>query len=189
MRIKYALGAIFITASLFGQPLVLRLDPSATQVNFTLDDILHTVHGVFHLKSANLKIDPEAGSAGGSLVVDATSGDSGSEARDNRMRKNVLEAGKFPEITFAPDRVLGSLNLQGSSDVSLHGMFTIHGVAHEMNLPVHAEAAHGRIKAAVRFPVPYVKWGMKNPSTLFLRVSDTVQIDIEAAGQIRPDAS
>jgi hypothetical protein len=36
----------------------------------------------------------------------------------------------------------------------------------------------------MHFVVPYVAWGLKNPSTLFLRVSDKVNIDINAAGRL-----
>jgi polyisoprenoid-binding protein YceI len=38
--------------------------------------------------------------------------------------------------------------------------------------------------ATVRFTVAYAKWGMKNPSTLFLRVNDSVEIDLVAAGNV-----
>jgi hypothetical protein len=38
--------------------------------------------------------------------------------------------------------------------------------------------------ATVHFTVPYAKWGMKNPSTLFLRVNDSVEIDLMAAGTV-----
>jgi hypothetical protein len=33
--------------------------------------------------------------------------------------------------------------------------------------------------------VPYASWGMKNPSTLFLKVSESVDIDLTAAGTLR----
>jgi hypothetical protein len=32
--------------------------------------------------------------------------------------------------------------------------------------------------------VTYAQWGMKNPSTLFLRVSESVDIDVTAAGTV-----
>jgi len=32
--------------------------------------------------------------------------------------------------------------------------------------------------------VPYAKWGMKNPSILFLRVGDSVDIQLHAAGSL-----
>jgi hypothetical protein len=37
--------------------------------------------------------------------------------------------------------------------------------------------------------MPYVKWGMKNPSTLLLRVSDQVEIDVHASGRVARPAS
>jgi hypothetical protein len=42
----------------------------------------------------------------------------------------------------------------------------------------------GQEQATTRFSVPYVKWGLKNPSTFILRVSDSVDIDIRASGQL-----
>jgi hypothetical protein len=32
--------------------------------------------------------------------------------------------------------------------------------------------------------VPFVKWGLKNPSTFILRVSDNVDVDVHASGQL-----
>lgn len=162
----------------------LQLDPAHTEVTFTLGDVLHTVHGVFRLKSGEIQFDPDTGKAAGELIVDAASGDSGSRSRDSRMGKNILESARFPEITFTPDHVQGKVSLEGDSQVQVHGMFRIHGAAHELVLPVQVHAAQQRLTASARFNVPYVKWGMKNPSTLFLRVNDQVQIEIKATGRL-----
>jgi hypothetical protein len=43
--------------------------------------------------------------------------------------------------------------------------------------------------AKVHFTIPYAKWGMKNPSTLFLRVSDSVEIDLTAVGSMARDSA
>jgi hypothetical protein len=51
-------------------------------------------------------------------------------------------------------------------------------VEHEILLPATVDAAGGQYNVAATFEVPYVKWGMKNPSTLMLRVSDKVEITI-----------
>jgi hypothetical protein len=42
----------------------------------------------------------------------------------------------------------------------------------------------GRIIATQHFTsqVPYAKWGMKNPGTFFLRVSESVDIDVITVG-------
>ncbi|SPE30212.1 YceI family protein (fragment) [Candidatus Sulfopaludibacter sp. SbA6] len=119
------------------------------------------------------------GKASGELMlVDAASGASGSGARDHRMHANVLESSRYPDIVFRPDFVEGKVALVGASEVRLHGMFGIHGAEHEMTIPLEIEAADRQFAATGRFVVPYVKWGMKNPSTLILRVSDKVQIEI-----------
>ena len=117
------------------------IDPAQTKVEFTLGSLLHTVHGTFQLKRGTLRFDPQSGKASGELVVDATSGESGSPARDKRMHASILESAKYPEITFRPDRVDGKVAAEGKSQVQLHGMFAIHGAEHEILLPVTVDAA------------------------------------------------
>jgi polyisoprenoid-binding protein YceI len=167
---KYrALLLLAVSGTAFSQTHV-QLDPASTTINFTLGDVLHTVHGVFKLKSG----------------VNALSGESGNDSRDSRMHKNILESAKYGEISFAPDRVEGKVNPDGDSQVRLHGQFTIHGRTHEVTMAVKSHMENQRLTATIDFQVPYVQWGMKNPSTLFLRVSDTVKIGIQTTGQLTP---
>jgi polyisoprenoid-binding protein YceI len=182
----YAVAALFAAGdSIPAQPISIVLDPAQTSVEFTLGDVLHTVHGTFHLTSGELRFDPLSGKASGELVVDARSGDSASKARDRRMHDNILESGKYPEITFRPDRVEGKPAAEGKSQVQVHGIFSIHGTEHEITAPATVDAAGGGYHVTATFTVPYVKWGMKNPSTLILRVSDKVEITIRAAARTR----
>jgi polyisoprenoid-binding protein YceI len=163
----------------------LQVDPAATKVNWTLGDVLHTVHGTFKLKQGEVWFDSDSGQAGGLLVVDAASGESGSGARDSRMQKNVLESGRYPEIRFVPDRVEGKVAAAGYSEVQLHGQFTIHGSAHEMVMKVKSHREGRDVTASLWFTVPYVKWGMKDPSNFLLKVKDSVEIEVEAAGRVK----
>jgi polyisoprenoid-binding protein YceI len=160
------------------------MKPETTQVNWTLGDVLHTVHGTFKLLSGEIVFDPANGKASGDVVVDATSGNSGSGARDGRMHKNVLESAKYPEISFSPDRMEGKVELAGPSNVSLHGVFKIHGASHEISVPVQVNAHDGKMEAHIKFAVPFVEWGMKDPSTLFLKVNKSVDIDLGATGNL-----
>jgi polyisoprenoid-binding protein YceI len=153
-------------------------DPAQTAVEFTLGSLLHTVHGDFHLKRGSLSFDPQSGRVSGELVVDATSGQSGSPARDKRMHAAILESAKYPEIIFRPDRIEGKVAAEGKSEVQLHGMFAIHGVEREILFPATVVAGAGQYTVTGTFVLPYVKWGMKNPSTLLLRVNDHVEISI-----------
>ena len=167
----------------------LRLDPESTQVNWTLGDVFHTVHGTFKLRRGEIVFDNETGKAGGEVVVDATSGESGSTSRDGRMHKNVLESAKFPDVSFSPDRLEGKVELTGVSNVKLHGIFRIHGGAHEITVPVKVTANGGSLDAEIKFEVPFVAWGMKDPSTLFLRVSKSVEIEVRATGRLSQAAT
>lgn len=173
-----------LAAAAVAQDTGFQLDPAQTSIKFILGDVLHTVHGTFRLKHGALHLEPASGKISGEIVVDATSGESGSGVRDRKMHKEILESGSYPEISFRPDRVDGALASQGKSAVKVHGMFNIHGVDREITVPAEVEMSGDHWTATVHFTVPYAKWGMKNPSTLFLRVNDSVEIDLSAAGEV-----
>jgi polyisoprenoid-binding protein YceI len=182
-----ALAALSVLVASFSvaaaQDTAFQLDPAQTKVSFTLGDVLHTVHGTFKLKHGELQIEP-MGKISGSIVVDAGSGDSGSGMRDRKMHKEVLESARYPEIAFRPDHIEGSVASQGKSSVMVHGMFSIHGADREITVPAQVETSADHWTATVHFTIPYEKWGMKNPSTLFLKVNDSVEIDLMAAGSV-----
>jgi polyisoprenoid-binding protein YceI len=166
------------------QDTTFHLDPQHTTVNFTLGDVLHTVRGTFRLKEGTLRLAAASGKLTGEIVVDAKSGDSGSGMRDRKMNKEVLESDRYPDITFRPDRVDGDVTSQAKSTVHVHGIFTIHGSDHELTVPAEVQMAPGYWTATLHFAVPYAQWGMKNPSTLFLKVSESVDIDLTASGSV-----
>jgi polyisoprenoid-binding protein YceI len=98
------------------------------------------------------------------------------------MHREILESSQYPEIVFRPDRVEGTVSQSGVSNVQVHGTFSIHGADHEVTLPMRVELSPEHWVTDTHFTIPYVKWGLKNPSTLFLRVSESVEIDIHASG-------
>lgn len=182
--LKVALAFITVSASAFAQQTTLQLDPAKTAIQFTLEAALHTVHGTFQAKPGSLQWNPGASALSGEIVVDARSGHTGNGMRDRKMNKDVLESEQYPEISFRPDRVVGPIALPGKSSVRVHGIFRIHGVDREIEVPAEVEISGSNWTAQVHFTIPYAKWGMKNPSTLFLRVSDSVEIDLAAGGSV-----
>lgn len=179
---------VAFAVSAAAQQTTFQLDPAQTTVKFTLGDVLHTVHGTFHLKHGALQFESASGKLSGEIVVDARSGESGSGMRDRKMHKEILESEQYPEIAFRPDKIEGTVASQGESSVKVHGMFSIHGVDREIMVPAEVEMSADHWAATVHFTIPYAKWGMKNPSTLFLRVNDTVEIDLVAAGSVVPNS-
>jgi polyisoprenoid-binding protein YceI len=185
-------GLLLLCASApmaWAQVVAAQLDPAATHVEFTLSDTLHTVHGSFRLKSGAITLDPATGRASGVLVVDAASGDSGNHSRDSKMNREVLEARKFPEIVFTAREVVGKLANAGPSHLEIRGTFNIHGQDHPLILQVDTQSTAGMTDAETRFEVPYVAWGMKSPSALFLKVSDKVQISIKTRVHLGRDVA
>ena len=171
------------------QETVVTLDPAATKIDITLGATLHIVHGVFKLKSGEIHFDPATGKAGGSIVVDATSGNTDNGSRDKKMHSEVLESATFSEIVFTPARVEGSLKEvlagQGTSQVEVSGVFRLHGQDHDMTLTISAApTASGQIQATSKFSIPFVKWGLKDPSTFMLHVSNSVDVEIQTTGRI-----
>jgi polyisoprenoid-binding protein YceI len=102
------------------QGLQFNVDPQHTTIKFTLSDVLHTVHGSFQLTKGELRFDPATNKLSGEIVVDARSGETGNGMRDRKMHKEVLESDRYPEIAFHPDRVEGTIALQGSSSIQVH---------------------------------------------------------------------
>ena len=165
--------------------IALTLDPAQSKVHYTVDSSLHTVHGTFNLKSGSIRFDPNTGKAGGEIVVFATSGESGSDGRDKRMHREILETAKYPEVIFHPTQVEGRVPASGPSDVKVHGMFSIHGTDHELTAIVHAELAGDHWTGTGRFEVPYVSWGIKDPSNFFLKVRHVVNVELEMSGAVK----
>lgn len=184
MRLMQAV--MLFALALPAQERAVTLDAAKTEVNYVLNSALHTVHGHFTLKRGSLRFDMAGGKASGEFVVDATSGDSGSGARDGRMHKNILESAKYPEITLTATRLDGKVAEAGASNVTLHGSFQIHGQAHDVTLPAKVEINGDHVTFQTSLIVPYVAWGMKSPSTFLLRVDDKVRIEIKGTGKLTP---
>jgi polyisoprenoid-binding protein YceI len=189
-RITFFLLSAALWASLAqAQQQTFTLNPAQTTVNFTVDSTLHTVHGDFHLKRGSIQFDNGTGAAGGELVVDSASGESGSDGRDKRMHKDILESPKYSDIIFTPQHVKGTVANEGKSNVEIEGILTMHGKSKPVTMPLEVQLQGGAGSADGSFNVKYLEWGMKNPSTFILRVNDTVHIHVHAVGKIATGAA
>jgi polyisoprenoid-binding protein YceI len=165
--------------------ITVHLDSARTEIHWTLKGNLHDVHGTFALKGGLVTFDPASGVAEGEVLVDATSGQSGNKSRDRRMQRDVLESNTYPQIIFHPQKVSGAVKAGGTQNVTVDGTFTIHGKDHPLTLPVQVQVTpDGQITATTQFTVPYVDWGMKNPSAFAIRVDKQVKIEVISRGTV-----
>ena len=185
--IRFAVFAVLCLAlgqSGFAQKVTVHLDPAETEIKWTLTDTLHVVHGTFQLKSGVMIFDPKTGIAEGEILVDAASGASGNSMRDSAMKKKVLETDKYPEVFFHPAKVAGEPKPGSLQDVTVDGTFNIHGADHALRMGVKVQTNGDKIIATTHFVVPFVDWGMKDPSNFVLKVGKQVDVDVVAHGTI-----
>jgi hypothetical protein len=162
------------------------LDPAQTEIHWKLSGGLHTTHGTFKLKSGELLFNPTTGVAEGEILVDATTGESGNATRDKRMQNEVLESNRYPAIFFHPTELKGPFKPgEGTQNLIGEGTFNIHGADHPIELPLKVQIATGAVTATTQFTIPYVAWGMKDPSKFLFKVGKQVEIQVTAKGTLQ----
>lgn len=172
------------STSALAQRETLTVNPDASKVAFALTGTGHHVDGTFHVQSGKIDFDPGAQKMSGLIVVAAGSGNSGEASRDKKMNSEVLDTSHFAEITFAPSSYQGTLAESGDSTIQVSGVFTLHGTPRALTVPMQVHIEGSQATAKGQFVVPYVKWGLKDPSIFVLKVAKEVNIDLTLAGQI-----
>jgi len=79
----------------------------------------------------------------------------------------------------------GRVELDADSEVQVEGTLRLHGADHPMTLTLPVQAKGANLSIRTHIAIPYVAWGLKSPSTFLLHVSETVDIEITAAGEVR----
>lgn len=168
-----------------GEMLVVHLDPERSSLDFVLDATMHTVRGHLGEASGRIAFDPESGLATGEVVVDVSRADTGIERRDRKMHEKVLESDRFPTAVYTVERIdlPGSLQ-QGRNEIQLHGILDFHGSNHPVAVPAVVTLEGDRVSATGWLEVPYVDWGLPDPSFFVLRVGKTVRVELEVAGRL-----
>ena len=159
------------------------LDPAASTISFTLDTTFHEVRGTMALTGGTIRFDPATGAASGEITVDARRAVTGNEGRDRTMHADVLETTRYPTIVFKPQRVEGVLADPGRSELRIAGVMSLHGADHPMTLVATVDSGQGRVHGELRFPIPYVEWGLRDPSFFVVRAAKSVDILVRAEGR------
>lgn len=158
--------------------------PDASQVAFALGGSGHHVNGTFHVQSGLIDFDLSAKTISGSVVVAAGSGNSSDSSRDKKMNSDILDVAHFAEISFVPKSYQGTIASTGDSIIQVTGVFTLHGSAHDLTVPMQIHIDGTSLTAKGSFTVPYVQWGLKDPSVFILKVAKEVGIDLTLVGKV-----
>jgi len=176
--------AVTLAPTAFAQHQTFVVNPDASEVKMTLKTTHELVNGTFHVQSGSIEFDPSAPKMSGSVVVLAGSGKTGNDSRDKKMNKDILKVEQYATVSFEPKTYSGAIALSGDSTIQATGTFILLGTPNEITIPilVHLEGTTATAKA--HFVVPYVQWGLKNPSFLIWKAENDVAIDLSLAGRL-----
>jgi hypothetical protein len=176
--------AIIVAPAALAQHQTFAVNPNASEVKMTLNTTHEVVNGTFHIQSGSIEFDRSAPKISGSVVVLAGSGKTGNDSRDKKMNKDILKVDQYTTVSFAPKTYTGTIAPSGDSTIQVSGVFTLLGNPHGLTIPMQIHRDGSKATATAQFVVPYVRWGLKNPSFLFWKAENDVAIDLNLVGQI-----
>jgi len=176
--------AVILAPAALAQQQTFVANPDASEVKITLKTTHELVNGAFHLQSGSVEFDRSTPRMSGSVVVLAGSGKTGNGSRDKKMNKEILQVEQYATVSFEPKSYAGVIAPSGDSTIQVTGIFTLLGTPHEITIPilVHLEGTSATAKA--HFVVPYIQWGLKDPSFLFWKADKDVAIDLVLTGRL-----
>ena len=178
-----AIALIFAPAGL-AQHQTFAVNPEASEVKMKLNKTHEVVNGTFHVQSGSINFDRTASHISGIVIVAAGSGKTGNDSRDKKMNKDLLKVDQFATVSFAPKTYSGTIAASGDSTIQVSGVFTLLGTAHDLTIPMQIHIDGSNATAKGQFVVPYVQWGLKNPSFLIWKAENDVGMDLNLIGQI-----
>jgi len=183
--VMFSLLLLLLAASTaLAQHQTFTVNPDASEVKMTLKTNHEIVNGAFHVQSGSIDYDRASPGMSGSVVVAADSGKTGNDSRDKKMDKDVLQVQKYTSVSFVPKGYTGAIAPSGDSTIQVSGVFTLLGTPHDITVPmqIHIDGSNGTAKA--HFVIPYVQWGLKNPSFMIWKADNDVAIDLSLTGRL-----
>ena len=176
--------AVILAPAALAQHQTFAVNPDASEVKMTLNTTHEVVNGTFHIQSGSIEFDRGASKISGSVVVLAGSGKTGNDSRDKKMNKDILKVDQYTTVSFAPKTYSGTIAPSGESTIQVSGVFTLLGDPHDLTIPMQIHMDGSKATARAQFVVPYVQWGLKNPSFMFWKAENDVAIDLDLVGQV-----
>jgi polyisoprenoid-binding protein YceI len=182
--IAAALVLSLCAVSASAQKQTLTADANASKVAMTLKTNHDIVNGTFHLQSGTIDFDRSSPALSGSVVVSTVGGDTGNGSRDKKMSKDVLMVDKYATVSFAPKSYTGTIAPTGDSSIQVTGIFTLIGQPHEVTIPMQIHIDGAACTAKAHLIIPYVQWGLKDPSFMMWKAEKEATVDLTLVGKI-----
>jgi len=183
-----------LAAAAASDPYNFTVSPGSGQViRFESKAPLETVTGTTDQVSGTITLDPANLGSGVSaaVVVDPASIETGNSTRDGHMRDNHLHTDQYPEIRFTIDSFTadGALAAGQTRKFEVPGVFTLHGVTRQIQVPVEVtyqeEGGRRRMRVAGNFQVKLSEYNIPRPQFLIMRLDDVQNITVDFWGEAK----
>lgn len=197
VSLSLSLSLMLSGLSAFAAERVFEIDPTdaGNHVDFTSDAPVELIHGKTHQIKGTVRYDE-------ALVFDAkhpfditfdvdlASIDTGIGLRNEHMRDNFLETGKYPKATFKVSKITANAKppLKPGQKVVLNsiGTFNIHGKTVTKKIPVTVTNRGDRVRIQATFPVNLTEHDIKRPEVVFQKLAETVFVTVDVMGKQKP---
>ena len=176
--------AVILGPAALAQHQTFTVNPDASEVKMKLNTTHEVVNGTFHIQSGSIEFDRSHPKMSGSVAALAYSGKTGNDSRDKKMNKDILKVDQYTTVSFAPRTYTGTIAPSGDSTLQVSGVFTLLGNPHDLTIPMQIHMDGSKATARAQFVVPYVQWGLKNPSFMFWKADNEVAMDLNLIGQV-----
>ena len=176
--------AVILAPAALAQHQTFAVNPDASEVKMRLNTTHEVVNGTFHIQSGSIEFDRSAARMSGSVAVLAGSGKTGNDSRDKKMNKDILKVDQYATVSFAPKAYTGTIASSGDSTIQVSGVVILLGNPHDLTIPMQIHMDGSKATARAQFVVPYVQWGLKNPSFMFWKAENDVAIDLNLVGEV-----
>jgi polyisoprenoid-binding protein YceI len=147
--------------------------------------------------SGEVEFDPDAPAASSlrlvakaaSLALTDNVSDKDRREIERTTRDEVLESGKFPEITY--DCPASKVTAAGPTQLTLAGELTLHGVTRAQSVSLRVFPMGGTVRGQGEATVRLSEFGIRPVSVAggMLKVKDEVKLTYDIVARLAPDAT
>jgi polyisoprenoid-binding protein YceI len=164
--------------------------PAQSRVWFDADARLHRFRGETQQLIGRFTIERRSPPQLADAVVSigAASLTTGHPERDADMRRDFLEVDRFPTIEFRVDKVLTPQAAadEGTWDLVLQGMLTLHGVSREIKVPTTVNLADGHLTGRGQIHLDMQAFNIRVPRLWLIPMKSEVLVGFEIVAQSGP---
>lgn len=174
MKTGLFLSLLVLSGVVFAQKKRLTVDQKASEIRYAMVHPMHSWEAVSKSFQCALVWDEAKQQIEAvAVVAPIKSFDSQNSNRDSHALE-VLEALKYPNVTFASTRIVG----EGKERV-VQGKLTFHGVTKEIEFPITYQSTASSVEVTGGFTVQMQTYQIENPTLLGIKTKDDIRLQFK----------